>query len=67
MDACGKRLAKELSQMVTEPPVGVNVKHNEDLRIWTVVVDGASSTLYEGEKLLYSSALMISTRFLLQR
>jgi len=54
MDPCQRRLAKELSQLITEPPVGVKVKNNDaataDLRVWTVVVDGATSTLYEGEK-----------------
>lgn len=39
---------------VSEPPVGVKIKNDEaictNLRVWTVVVEGASTTLYEGEK-----------------
>jgi ubiquitin-conjugating enzyme E2 W len=47
-----RRLAKELSQLVTEPPTGVKVKNSEgqDLRVWSVTIFGATGTLYDGER-----------------
>ncbi|CAD5205651.1 unnamed protein product [Bursaphelenchus okinawaensis] len=58
MDASRRRLAKELSQLVTEPPEGMSIDYEEaskDLLNWTVTVNGAPNTLYEGEifKLLF--------------
>ncbi|KAI6207233.1 Ubiquitin--protein ligase [Aphelenchoides fujianensis] len=52
MDASQRRLAKELSQLVNEPPAGLKISEEEasvDMRVWTVSVEGASNTLYEGE------------------
>ncbi|GMR52490.1 hypothetical protein PMAYCL1PPCAC_22685, partial [Pristionchus mayeri] len=55
--SCMRRLAKELQQLMGEPPAGVKVEvggadeggTQDDMRTWTVNVDGASGTLYEGE------------------
>ncbi|KAF8367046.1 ubc-16 [Pristionchus pacificus] len=56
--SCMRRLAKELQQLMGEPPAGVKVQvgaggeeagTTDDMRTWTVNVDGAPGTLYEGE------------------
>ena len=55
MDAYQRRLAKELSQLVNEPPVGVSISEENtaaDLRVWQITVEGATNTLYEGEKFI---------------
>ncbi|KAI6171612.1 hypothetical protein M3Y97_01036700 [Aphelenchoides bicaudatus] len=52
MEPYQRRLAKELVQLVNEPPAGLRVSEDEaaaDMRVWTVTVEGASNTLYEGE------------------
>jgi ubiquitin-conjugating enzyme E2 W len=52
MEPYKRRLAKELIQLVNEPPSGVQISEDDaasDFSIWTVSVDGASNTLYEGE------------------
>jgi hypothetical protein len=52
MEAYKRRLAKELVQLVNEPPSGVQISEDDaasDFSVWTVTVDGASNTLYEGE------------------
>lgn len=50
--SCQKRLTKEYQQLTLEPPAGVHVKDEstQDLRLWTVHVDGAPNTLYAGEQ-----------------
>ncbi|CAJ0565403.1 unnamed protein product, partial [Mesorhabditis spiculigera] len=50
-DAALRRLAKELEQLSQEPPNGVQIAKDvsANLREWTVQVDGAPNTLYEGE------------------
>uniref|UniRef100_A0A914P1P6 N-terminal E2 ubiquitin-conjugating enzyme n=1 Tax=Panagrolaimus davidi TaxID=227884 RepID=A0A914P1P6_9BILA len=53
MDASQRRLAKELAQLATEPPVGVKVDDQStasNLRVWNVQMEGAPGTLYDGEK-----------------
>ncbi|MFH4975017.1 hypothetical protein AB6A40_001726 [Gnathostoma spinigerum] len=53
MDSCQRRLAKELRQMSVEPLPGVSiVSGGSDMQLWTVSVDGAPSTLYDGEKFI---------------
>ncbi|KAE9547299.1 hypothetical protein FO519_009493, partial [Halicephalobus sp. NKZ332] len=52
MDATQRRLAKELAQLATEPPVGMVIDEKSieaNLRIWNVTIEGAPGTLYEGE------------------
>jgi ubiquitin-conjugating enzyme E2 W len=52
MEPYQRRLAKELVQLVNEPPTGMRISEEEaaaDMRIWIVTVEGASNTLYEGE------------------
>lgn len=53
MDACQRRLAKELAQLATEPPNGMLIDEKQiitNLRIWNVELEGARGTLYEGER-----------------
>jgi ubiquitin-conjugating enzyme E2 W len=47
-----RRLAKELQQLSLEPPAGVRVADDvtSNLRIWSVDVEGAPMTLYDGER-----------------
>ncbi|XP_053212004.1 ubiquitin-conjugating enzyme E2 W-like isoform X1 [Panonychus citri] len=48
-----KRLQRELKSIQTEPPPGVSINQNSigsSLTQWTVDMEGASGTLYEGEK-----------------
>ncbi|KAH9268216.1 hypothetical protein BSLG_001427 [Batrachochytrium salamandrivorans] len=45
-----KRLAKELRDLQTKPPVGITIRDPEDsLTRWYISIDGAPGTLYEGE------------------
>jgi len=46
-----KRLQKEMTQLVNEPPPGVRLSSetSSSLKLWLVEIDGASGTLYEGE------------------
>jgi len=46
-----RRLAKELQQLANEPPSGVRLSSeaSSSLKTWSVEVDGAPSTLYDGE------------------
>ncbi|XP_015789528.1 ubiquitin-conjugating enzyme E2 W isoform X1 [Tetranychus urticae] len=48
-----KRLQRELKSIQTEPPPGVSINQNSvgsSLTQWIVDMEGASGTLYEGEK-----------------
>lgn len=47
-----RRLAKELVQLVQEPPTGMQISEDEaaaNMSVWIVTVEGAKNTLYEGE------------------
>lgn len=53
MEAYQRRLAKELVQLVNDPPSGLKISQEEaaaDMRVWTVTIEGASNSLYEGEE-----------------
>uniref|UniRef100_V5HAB9 Putative ubiquitin-conjugating enzyme e2 w n=1 Tax=Ixodes ricinus TaxID=34613 RepID=V5HAB9_IXORI len=53
MASMQKRLQKELLAMQKEPPPGVSIDPNNvgpNLTQWVVDMDGATGTLYEGEK-----------------
>ncbi|XP_053212007.1 ubiquitin-conjugating enzyme E2 W-like isoform X2 [Panonychus citri] len=53
MASMQKRLQRELKSIQTEPPPGVSINQNSigsSLTQWTVDMEGASGTLYEGEK-----------------
>ncbi|XP_014675145.1 PREDICTED: ubiquitin-conjugating enzyme E2 W-like isoform X1 [Priapulus caudatus] len=52
MDADKKRLQKELMTLQLNPPVGIKVNgdHGSSLTTWYVEMEGATGTLYEGEK-----------------
>lgn len=48
-----KRLQKELVSLIKEPPPGVIINDetvSQHLDVWRVSLDGATGTLYEGEK-----------------
>ncbi|KAJ3207492.1 ubiquitin-conjugating enzyme E2 W [Clydaea vesicula] len=44
-----KRLNKELRQMQSNPPQGLELEIAEDISLWKIKVFGAKSTIYEGE------------------
>ncbi|XP_064486615.1 ubiquitin-conjugating enzyme E2 W-like isoform X2 [Ornithodoros turicata] len=53
MASMQKRLQKELMSMQKEPPPGVSINANNigaNLTQWVVDMEGATGTLYEGEK-----------------
>lgn len=53
MASMQKRLQRELKSIQTEPPPGVSINQNSvtsSLTQWIVDMEGASGTLYEGEK-----------------
>ncbi|RUS78394.1 hypothetical protein EGW08_013842 [Elysia chlorotica] len=53
MTSMEKRLQKELQAMTKDPPAGVSVNTNSlssSLSEWIVDIEGAPSTLYEGER-----------------
>ncbi|KAL0270432.1 UNVERIFIED_CONTAM: hypothetical protein PYX00_007842 [Menopon gallinae] len=53
MSPSEKRLQKELMLLIKEPPPGVTVDSSaasQNLMQWTIQMDGAPGTLYEGEK-----------------
>lgn len=45
-----KRLYKELKDLKTKPPPSVNLVDTDSLEEWKVMIDGATSSLYEGER-----------------
>ncbi|XP_013405069.1 ubiquitin-conjugating enzyme E2 W [Lingula anatina] len=53
MASMEKRLQKELQALLRDPPLGVTVdsdKTSRSLSEWTVDLEGAPGTLYQGEK-----------------
>ncbi|ORX98990.1 UBC-like protein [Basidiobolus meristosporus CBS 931.73] len=44
-----RRLLKELKELTLTPPSGIKVVEADDLDRWTLKLEGASGTLYEGE------------------
>ncbi|KAL3097936.1 hypothetical protein niasHS_000671 [Heterodera schachtii] len=53
MDSTKRRLAKELTQMLKDPPSGVSVIQEEqataNLMCWSLILEGARNTLYDSE------------------
>uniref|UniRef100_A0A183CGC9 UBIQUITIN_CONJUGAT_2 domain-containing protein n=1 Tax=Globodera pallida TaxID=36090 RepID=A0A183CGC9_GLOPA len=57
MDRINRRLAKELTELITDPPAGIRflqeqegqANSNSNLMSWTLILEGARNTLYEGE------------------
>ncbi|KAF7281025.1 putative ubiquitin-conjugating enzyme E2 W-B [Rhynchophorus ferrugineus] len=48
-----RRLQKELMSLIKDPPPGVSVDADQveqNLFLWTIHMEGASGTLYEGER-----------------
>uniref|UniRef100_A0A914I8P5 UBC core domain-containing protein n=1 Tax=Globodera rostochiensis TaxID=31243 RepID=A0A914I8P5_GLORO len=55
MDRINRRLAKELTELITDPPAGIRFlqeqegQTNSNLMCWTLILEGARNTVYEGE------------------
>ncbi|KAJ1511555.1 Inositol monophosphatase 3 [Coelomomyces lativittatus] len=44
-----KRLHRELTELIKNPPVGIKVLNADSLTKWIIQLDGAEGSLYENE------------------